>query len=128
MIDIISVTDKEEMARRTARIAEALSANGIDAMLLSSFANLYYATGRVYCGYAYITASGEAYYFVKRPVGLDGSNVVYIRKPEQMAETLAANMPKTLALELGIASYIIAMSRSASLMAIVGLAVVLGEL
>lgn len=105
MIDIISVTDKEEMARRTARIAEALSANGIDAMLLSSFANLYYATGRVYCGYAYITASGEAYYFVKRPVGLDGSNVVYIRKPEQMAETLAANMPKTLALELGIASY-----------------------
>ena len=104
-MNIIPIQAKEEIASRTARIAEALSAQGVDAVLLSSFANLYYATGRVYCGYAYITASGEVCYFVKRPVGLEGENVVYIRKPEQMSEILALRMPGTVALELGIASY-----------------------
>ena len=104
-MNIIPLSMDKEVAARTARIASELSACGIDAMLLSSFANLYYTCGRVFCGYAYITSQGKITYFVKRPVGFEGDNVAYIRKPEQIAEAVASNMPKVLALELGITSY-----------------------
>ncbi len=104
-MNIIPLSMDKEVAARTARIAAELSARGIDAMLLSSFANLYYTCGRVFCGYAYITSQGKITYFVKRPVGFEGDNVAYIRKPEQIAEAVASNMPKVLALELGITSY-----------------------
>lgn len=104
-MNIIPLSMDKEVAARTARIAAELSARGIDAMLLSSFANLYYTCGRVFCGYTYITSQGKITYFVKRPVGFEGDNVAYIRKPEQIAEAVASNVPKVLALELGITSY-----------------------
>lgn len=96
---------KQEIDSRIARIAHALQENGIDAMLLSNFANLYYTTGRVFCGYIYITAKGTATHFVRRPVDLEGDNLQYIRKPEQIAELLGSEMPSTVALELGLSSY-----------------------
>ena len=104
-MNIIPFSMGNEIAARNARIAEAMAGEGIDAMLLSSFANIYYATGRVFCGYVYITADGNATYFVKRPNDIEGENVVRIRKPEQIAETLAGKMPATVALELGLAAY-----------------------
>ena len=104
-MNIIPFSMGNEIAARNARIAEAMAGEGIDAMLLSSFANIYYATGRVFCGYVYITADGNATYFVKRPNDLEGENVARIRKPEQIAETLAGKMPATVAIELGLAAY-----------------------
>ena len=79
---------QDEMALRASKIARKLKDNGIDAILISDNANLYYTSGRVYSGYTYITADGAVTYFVKRPVGLKGDNVKYIRKPEQNAELL----------------------------------------
>ena len=87
------------MALRNRRIADRLKSQGIDAILVSENANLYYTSGRVFCGFTYITADGSVTYFVRRPVGLSGDNVRYIRKPEQIAEMLPA-MPATIALEL----------------------------
>ena len=105
-MNIIPQQCNAEVAGRIGRIASELAARGIDAILLSNFANLYYTSGRVYCGYAYITATGCVTYFVKRPNGLEGDNVVYIRKPEQIADFIAgASRPLTVAMELGIASY-----------------------
>ena len=104
-MNIIPLSMEQEIAGRMSRIAGELSARGMDAILLSDFANLYYTSGRVFCGYAYITATGEVTYFVKRPIGLEGDNVAYIRKPEQMAELLTGKMPGSIALELGTASY-----------------------
>lgn len=94
----------EEMALRASRIARKLKDNGIGAILISDNANLYYTSGRVYSGYTYITADSAVTYFVKRPVGLKGDNVKYIRKPEQIAEMLNVK-PEVLALELDVTSY-----------------------
>jgi Xaa-Pro aminopeptidase len=46
--------------------------------------------------------SGDPLYFVKRPVGISGNNVIYIRKPEQISEALAENgfeLPDVIMLE-----------------------------
>ena len=93
-----------EIALRTQRIAQQLKSLGIDAILVSENANLYYTSGRVFCGYTYITALGDVTYFVRRPVGLTGDNVRYIRKPEQIAELLP-EMPQSIALELDLAPF-----------------------
>lgn len=104
-MNIIPPSMEQEIAGRISRIARELSSQGIDAMLLSSFVNLYYTSGRVFCGYAYVTASGDATYFIKRPIGLENGNVQYIRKPEQIADAIAVHKPASVALELGSASY-----------------------
>ncbi len=95
---------QDEMALRASKIARKLKDNGIDAILISDNANLYYTSGRVYSGYTYITADCAVTYFVKRPVGLKGDNVKYIRKPEQIAELLDKK-PEVLALELDVTPY-----------------------
>ena len=95
---------EEELKLRAGRIAAMLKEQSIDAILIGDNANLYYTAGRVFGGYSYITADGAVTYFVKRPIGLKGINVAYIRKPEQIAELLPV-MPRVVALELDLASY-----------------------
>ena len=77
---------KAELMLRASKIQEKMKANGVDACLIAGNANLYYISDRVFRGYVYIEQQGEPIYFVIRPVGLKGTNVVYIRKPEQIAE------------------------------------------
>ena len=96
---MITASLKQEIDLRISRISTDMAKQGIDAMLVSSNANLYYTSGRVFSGYTYITAAGEVTYFVKRPIGLQGENVKYIRKPEQITE-LIAEKPTKIALEL----------------------------
>ena len=96
MNSIISKGWEDEIARRVERIAASLAEIGADAMLISSNTNLYYTASRVIAGYTYVTAKGDVKYFVRRPVGLDGDNVVYIRKPEQIVEFLDSK-PATVA-------------------------------
>ena len=96
---MISSYLKEEIDLRLSRISALLAEMGCDAMLVTSNVNLFYTSGRVFSGYTYITKEGEVKYFVKRPVGLQGDNVKYIRKPEQIAELLEAK-PQKIALEL----------------------------
>ena len=98
MSEIIQKGWEEEIAYRVERIAASLAENGIDAILVSSNANLYYTVSRVIAGYCYITAQGEVKYFVRRPIGLEGDNVHYIRKPEQIMAMLGEK-PKTMAVE-----------------------------
>ena len=47
--------------------------------LLTVDVNLYYTTGRIYSGYFYLPAEGAPWFFVKRPNGLTGDHVEYIR-------------------------------------------------
>ena len=77
-------------------------------MLLTVDVNLYYTTGRIYSGYFYLPAEGAPWFFVKRPNGLAGDHVEYIRKPEQMAELFAfygLEMPEKLLLEADELTY-----------------------
>lgn len=97
-----------EIKLRINKISEILRERNADAVLLFDNANLYYTSGRVFNGYTYITAGGDFMFFVKRPVGLEGDNVIYIRKPEQITEELAKlnyKLPKSIALEFDTASY-----------------------
>ncbi|WP_455628315.1 M24 family metallopeptidase [Parabacteroides chinchillae] len=90
------------------RIQQAMQKTEADGCLLSVDVNLYYTTGRIYSGYFYIPAEGTPWFFVKRPNGLSGDNVVYIRKPEQITETFAKQglkMPGKLLLEADELTY-----------------------
>ena len=76
--------------------------------LLTVDVNLYYTTGRIYSGYFYLPAEGAPWFFVKRPNGLTGDHVEYIRKPEQMAELFAfygLERPEKLLLEADELTY-----------------------
>ena len=101
--NILQLLSADELALKL------MEQDGIDAMLLTINANLYYMTGRVYGGYIYIHRDSDApAYFVKRPVGLEGDGVISIHKPENILEELQHHSlpkPKHLALEQDTLSY-----------------------
>ncbi len=99
-----ALTPVEEINRRISKIARAVADAGLDGLLVTSNANIYYTTGRVINGFVYVAADGRALWMVRRPVGLEGENMVYLRKPEQIAECIAQAglpLPVKLGYELG---------------------------
>ena len=93
---------KDDLKIKWNRIKDELVKKGMDACLLTVDVNLYYTTGRVFSGYLYLPADDEPWFFVKRPNGLEGDRVVYIRKPEDMPDIFAEQgipMPQSLLLE-----------------------------
>ncbi|MDU1891800.1 MAG: Xaa-Pro peptidase family protein [Dysgonomonas sp.] len=93
---------------RRSHIQKAIQSMNIDACVLTTGVNLFYATGVVYNGYFYLPAEGDPIHFVKRPEGITFDNTIYIRKPEQIKEELQArniSLPKTLLLETDAVSY-----------------------
>lgn len=90
------------------RMQQAMQKINADGCLLTVDVNLYYTTGRTFSGYFYLPAEGAPWFFVKRPNGLTGDHVEYIRKPEQMAELFASHgleMPEKLLLEADELTY-----------------------
>ena len=90
------------------RMQKSMQQTGADGCLLSVDVNLYYTTGQIYSGYFYLPSKGEPWFFVKRPNGLSGDQVEYIRKPEQMIESFAKHglkMPEKLLLEADELTY-----------------------
>ena len=71
----------DEFSQRWERIRKSMLQQGADAMLVTDNVNLYYVSGRVFSGYCYLPADREPLIFVRRPVVLDGDNIVYIFKP-----------------------------------------------
>lgn len=104
MSQLIILPDTE-YGIRLGNIQRALSAQHIDAALITDNANKYYITGRVFSGSAYIPAEGMPIFFVRRPVGLEGDGVIYVRKPEEMAASIGLNMPHVIGLELDVTPY-----------------------
>lgn len=90
------------------RIQNAMLANGFDGCLLTIDVNLYYTTGRIFSGYFYLPNEGPPHFFVKRPAEMEGNNIHYIRKPEQIAEIfteIGLKTPNSLLLEADELSY-----------------------
>lgn len=90
------------------RMQQAMREQQADGCLLSVDVNLYYTTGRIYNGYFYLPVEGEPWFFVKRPNGLSGNHIEYIRKPEQMADVFAERSiprPEKLLLEADELTY-----------------------
>ena len=80
---------KSDLILKWDRMQKELKEMGMDACLLSVDVNLFYTTGRIYGGYFYLPTEGKPWFFVKRPNGLSGEQVVYIRKPEEIPGILA---------------------------------------
>ncbi len=108
-MEYITTISTEEQRIRIAKLRQQMSAASIDSALVSSNANLYYLTGRVFSGWIYLAPNDdEPWYFVKRPVHLQGERVVAVRKPEIIYEELEARhiaKPANLGLELNSLSF-----------------------
>lgn len=90
------------------RIQDAMRQCGADGCLLSGGVNLFYVTGVMYNGYFYLGIEGEPCFFVKRPNGLQGGQLCYIHKPEQIPDYFASHnipMPEKLMLEADELTY-----------------------
>lgn len=96
--------ENDEQQRRVDRVTAAMKAAALDAILLADNASKFYLTGRVYAGYIYIVADGRVVCAVQRPVELDGPEVAYIRKPEELPGVIG-DSPSSLGLELDTMSY-----------------------
>ncbi|WP_258171391.1 Xaa-Pro peptidase family protein [Paenibacillus sp. R14(2021)] len=57
---------REEITARIVRLQERLVHEGIDAFLVTQHVDLYYYTGSMQAGYAFIPAEGEAVFYVRR--------------------------------------------------------------
>ncbi len=91
-----------ELVLRHEKIRSLMAQLNIDAALITCNVNILYVCGQVINGYCYLPLKGEPLYFVKRPSGLKGTHIHYIRKPEQIAEYLVEKgimHPETLMLE-----------------------------
>lgn len=97
----LQLLDSEELHRRISRIIPGLGAPDADALLVSDNANIFYLTGRVFCGWVYLTAAGDVHYYLRRPNHLRSSAATAVRKPEEMAEDIKSRFgaPRNLALE-----------------------------
>lgn len=93
----------DEAALRINKVRAQMATCGLEAVLIRDFSNIYYLTGRVFDGYIYLPLAGDAIYFVRRPVNLNGDNVILIGKPEQIADHI--NGKSRPALELDILSF-----------------------
>ncbi len=104
-INCLMLLSHEEFSKRVKKIRTQMEEGGMKALLISDNANTYYLTGRVFTGYVYIPHDGEVIFFVRRPVKLEGDGVVYIRKPEEMAQSIELNAPESIGLELDVTPY-----------------------
>ena len=105
MNDICLLPENEPEVRH-AKVCGLLAVSGIDMALIADNATIYYLTGRVFNGFValYAGCPEKTQYFVRRPVGLEGKNVHYIRKPEDIP-ALLSNEISTVGLELDVQPY-----------------------
>lgn len=94
----------DELRLRWEKIHILMKEQGIDALLVATMSNLFYTSSKVFSGYAYFSINKpEPIFFVKRPVGLEGENVVYIRKVEDIINSI--DKTSNIALELDTLPY-----------------------
>lgn len=97
-----------ELKLRIKRLRPLMQEKHADAMLVSTNANLFYLSGRVYRGYIYLALEGEPVWLTIRPDFDRDDHVKTIRKPEQIPDVLGQlgiPLPETLALEYDEDSY-----------------------
>ena len=105
---MISEELKNDLKIKWDRMRDGMAKMGMDACLLTVDVNLYYTTGQIYSGYFYLPVDGEPWFLIKRPNGLSGHQVEYIRKPEDIPTLFAERgikMPKRLLLEADELTY-----------------------
>jgi Xaa-Pro aminopeptidase len=93
---------QDDLNLRLQRLQQLMAEAGCDAALIFSEVNIYYLTGGIFAGYVYLPAEGEPLWFVQRPSGLKGEQIINIRKPEEipaMLQERSIPLPENLFLE-----------------------------
>lgn len=103
-IDKLQLLPDDELQLRLRRLRNLMTGYGIDAILVSSNANIYYLTGRVFAGYIFIPSEGQPLYGVRRPTILKDDHAAAIRKIEELPP-LTGFTSGTLGLEMSSATY-----------------------
>lgn len=101
----LQLLSEAESGLRLQRIRRAMADRALDAVLISDNANIYYLTGRVFCGFIFIPADGEPLYAVRRPCHLKGRRTVAIHKVEELPPMAGLLHGATLGLEMGTSPY-----------------------
>lgn len=100
---------REETRLHIEKIQRQMTAANIDAMLIGSNVNVFYATGRFFRGYVWIPCEGNPIYFVVKPqVYSLTEEMATIRKPEQIPDMLrerGMSIPAKIGLEEDILTY-----------------------
>jgi len=84
----MNATIKRESSQRLSRLQQAIRELQADACLISTSVNQFYLLGFIFDGYIFVQPDGDPVLFVKRPSGITGDHVSYIRKPEQLPDFL----------------------------------------
>lgn len=110
MENLILLSPQEVLLRIGRLRGAAVPAGRTGALLIADNAMLYYLTGRVYSGWAFIPVDENVnpVWFVRRPVELTGKDVVEVRKPEEIPsrlEALGISLPEAVGLEMDALPY-----------------------
>lgn len=110
MENLILLSPQEVLLRIGRLRGAAVAAGRTGALLIADNAMLYYLTGRVYSGWAFIPVDENVnpVWFVRRPVELTGKDVVEVRKPEEIPsrlEALGISLPEAVGLEMDALPY-----------------------
>lgn len=110
MENLILLPPQEVLLRIGRLRGAAVAAGRTGALLIADNAMLYYLTGRVYSGWAFIPVDENvnSVWFVRRPVELTGKDVVEVRKPEEIPsrlEALGISLPEAVGLEMDALPY-----------------------
>lgn len=110
MENLILLSPQEVLLRIGRLRGAAVAAGRTGALLIADNAMLYYLTGRVYSGWAFIPLDENVnpVWFVRRPVELTGKDVVEVRKPEEIPsrlEALGISLPEAVGLEMDALPY-----------------------
>ena len=109
---------KKETSQRFAKLQQIIIQSQADACLISTSVNQFYLLDFIFDGYIFIQPEGEPLLFVKRPSGMEGENVIYIRKPEQIPDFLRERnipLPKKLMMENDVLPFSTALRLQAAL-------------
>jgi Xaa-Pro aminopeptidase len=101
-MNLLQYPPKEDLEIRWHSVQRLLAEAGGDACLVSANVNIYYLAGKVFTGYIYLPVEGEPLFFVQRPSGWVGEQIVAIRKPEDIPDLLKERnfpLPENLFLE-----------------------------
>ena len=110
---------KNELTQRVKNIQQFILASNADACIITTAVNQYYLCNFVFDGYLYILPQGNPILFVRRPQDIDADNVIYIRKPEQIAEILEQKniaLSKSVLIESDVMPFSVAQRLQASLL------------
>lgn len=93
--------DYKEIETRIHPLQDLMKDKGIDALLISSNANILYLFGEVFAGVILVTQNEFPIYFIRRPQCYEGNESIrYIRKIEDLANFIDVKIFRKVAFEL----------------------------